>query len=77
MKSYAIGGWLVGSSPAAAVFGPHVAVAYAAGAGGAFIGVSVVNSIGVAVGFVASEKTARSVANVRDGLKKLIRHRHS
>ncbi len=75
MKSYALGGWLIGSSPAAAMFGPHVAVAYAAGASGTFIAVSVVNSIGVAIGFVLSEKTAAAAGRVRRGFRRLIHGR--
>ena len=74
MKSYGAVGTAAGlGATIAPALGPHGAVAYMAVAPGAVLAVVVIDSVGVAAGWVASGRTAEAIQTARRGIGRLIR----
>jgi hypothetical protein len=74
MKSYAAAGTAAGLGlTVAPALGPHGAVAYLAVAPAAVLAIVVVDSIGVAVGWVVSDRTAEAIQAARRGISRLMR----
>jgi hypothetical protein len=77
MKSYGVVGTAAGLGAAIApALGPHGAVAYMAVAPGAVLAVVVIDSVGVAAGWVASGRTAEAIQAARRGITRLIHGPH-
>jgi hypothetical protein len=77
MKSYGVVGTAAGlGATIAPALGPHGAVVYIAVAPAAVLAVVVIDSVGVAAGWVASGRAAEAIQRARQGIGRLIHRPH-